>query len=304
MKKYILILCTSIFFWLSWTFSQVFAHVLIPPQFKKYVIEHPHATVPEVQKMIDDRWTMSDIEWLSGMTSTELAARLLVSYGSGDSSLLSWYTPTSSEWVWNIDSQTKTLVTTLLYYITLGIKHILSGRDHIMYVLSLLILITSWKRLVGWLSLFTIAHSCTLALMVLWLVAFPSLIAEIIIALSIVCSSVWFLWKWKSASSNIFILYITIFWFGLFHGLWFANVFTELNIASSQILLPLIWFNIGVEIWQLIVVLWWYIFLSLSCRNKKSHCLLQQVIASIIWLFGVIWVMQRIIALLREFWFI
>lgn len=290
MKKYILILCTSIVFWLSAMTGRVFAHVLIPPQFKNYVIEHPHATVAEVQKVIDDRWTMADIEWLSWMTSTELATRLLVSFGSGESSLLSQYTSIT----WNVTIQDKP-VASLSYYIAMGIRHILSWRDHILYVISLLLLITSWRKLIVWLSLFTVAHSCTLALMVLWWIVFPSQIAEIIIALSIVTSSAWFLWKWNKTSSNTLILYITILWFGLFHGLWFANVFTELQIVRSQLLIPLLWFNIGVEIGQVVIVVIWSILLWMLVKYPKISRVVQKVIARVVCLLGMWWVIERMI---------
>jgi len=140
-------------------------------------------------------------------------------------------------------------------YLVLGVEHILFGIDHLLFVLALLILVKGWRRLVGTITAFTIAHSITLAAATLGFVHVPSKPVEATIALSIVfvaCeivhsrqgrSGLTKMWPWVIAFS-----------FGLLHGLGFAGALREVGLPQNAIPLALLFFNVGVELGQLLFI--------------------------------------------------
>jgi hydrogenase/urease accessory protein HupE len=140
-------------------------------------------------------------------------------------------------------------------YLVLGVEHILFGVDHLLFVLALLILVKGWRKLVGTITAFTIAHSITLAVATLGIVQVPSKPVEATIALSIVfvaCeivhqrqdrSGLTERWPW-----------IIAFSFGLLHGLGFASALREVGLPQNAIPLALLFFNVGVEVGQLLFI--------------------------------------------------
>jgi hydrogenase/urease accessory protein HupE len=140
-------------------------------------------------------------------------------------------------------------------YLVLGVEHILFGIDHLLFVLALLILVKGWRRLVGTITAFTVAHSITLAAATLGFVHVPSKPVEATIALSIVfvaCeivhrrqgrSGLTEMWPWVIA-----------FNFGLLHGLGFAGALREVGLPQNAIPLALLFFNVGVELGQLLFI--------------------------------------------------
>jgi len=142
-----------------------------------------------------------------------------------------------------------------LTYLVLGTEHILFGIDHLLFVLALLLLVKRWKRVVGTITAFTVAHSLTLAAATLGFVHVPGPPVEAIIALSIVFVAAEIIharqgrpgltarWPW-----------IVAFTFGLLHGLGFAGALTEIGLPEQAIPLSLLFFNVGVEIGQLLFI--------------------------------------------------
>jgi len=140
-------------------------------------------------------------------------------------------------------------------YLVLGVEHILFGVDHLLFVLALLILVKGWRKLVGTITAFTVAHSITLAAATLGFVHVSSKPVEATIALSIVfvaCeivhrrqgrSGLTETWPWVIAFS-----------FGLLHGLGFASALREVGLPQNAIPLALLFFNVGVEVGQLLFV--------------------------------------------------
>ena len=140
-------------------------------------------------------------------------------------------------------------------YLVLGVEHILFGVDHLLFVLALLILVKGWRKLVGTITAFTVAHSITLAAATLGFVHVPSKPVEATIALSIVfvaCeivhrrqgrSGLTEMWPWVIAFS-----------FGLLHGLGFASALREVGLPQNAIPLALVFFNVGVELGQLLFI--------------------------------------------------
>jgi HupE / UreJ protein len=140
-------------------------------------------------------------------------------------------------------------------YLMLGVEHILLGVDHLLFVLALLILVKGWRRLVGTISAFTVAHSITLAAATLGFVSVPTVPVEAVIALSIAfvaCeiirrrqgrSGLTERWPW-----------IVSFTFGLLHGFGFASALHEVGLPQNAIPMALLFFNVGVEIGQLLFI--------------------------------------------------
>jgi hypothetical protein len=118
-------------------------------------------------------------------------------------------------------------------YTWLGIEHILLGIDHLLFVAALVMLVQGVKQLLLTITAFTVAHSITLALATLGILDVPGPPVEAIIALSIL---------------------LVAFSFGLLHGLGFAGALAEVGLPENSIPLALLFFNIGVEIGQLLFV--------------------------------------------------
>jgi hydrogenase/urease accessory protein HupE len=140
-------------------------------------------------------------------------------------------------------------------YFKLGIGHILLGFDHLLFVLALLFLVDGWRRLVGTITAFTVAHSLTLAAATFGWVQVPQAPVEAVIALSIMFVAVEVLHRRQGkeglASRRPWVL---AFVFGLLHGLGFAGALREIGLPDQAIPMALVFFNLGVETGQLIFV--------------------------------------------------
>ena len=140
-------------------------------------------------------------------------------------------------------------------YTVLGVEHILAGIDHLLYILAMLFLVKGWKRIVATLSAFTATHSVTLTAAALGWVHVPQPPVEACIALSIVFVArevvetrrgrpgLTARWPW-----------VVAFTFGLMHGFGFAGALAEVGLPTRAIPVALLFFNVGVEIGQLLFV--------------------------------------------------
>jgi hydrogenase/urease accessory protein HupE len=140
-------------------------------------------------------------------------------------------------------------------YLKLGVEHILLGVDHLLFVLALLILVRGWRRIIGTVTAFTVAHSLTLAAATLGFVNVPGPPVEAVIALSIVfvaCEIV----RRRSGQTGLTARWpwIVAFTFGLLHGFGFAGALAEVGLPHHAIPVALLFFNLGVEIGQLMFV--------------------------------------------------
>lgn len=140
-------------------------------------------------------------------------------------------------------------------YLALGAEHILLGIDHLLFVLVLLMVVSGWRKLVGTITAFTIAHSITLALAALGFVHVPGPPVEAIIALSIVFVAAEII-RGRQGSPGLTARrpWIVAFTFGLLHGIGFAGALSEIGLPQSSIPLALFTFNVGVELGQLLFV--------------------------------------------------
>jgi len=137
-------------------------------------------------------------------------------------------------------------------YTILGIEHILTGLDHLMFVISLLFLVGFNRRLVATITAFTLAHSLTLALSALGWLTLRSPPVEATIALSILLVAGEALHNKPTLSRRWPAL--VAFLFGLVHGLGFAGALKDIGLPQNHLLVALLTFNVGVELGQLLVV--------------------------------------------------
>jgi hydrogenase/urease accessory protein HupE len=137
-------------------------------------------------------------------------------------------------------------------YLQLGVEHILTGVDHLLFVLCLILLVRSVRKLLATVTAFTVAHSITLAAATLGLVNVPAAPVEASIALSIVFLASELL-RGPTGRSDVTRSYpwVVAFSFGLLHGLGFAGALAEIGLPHGEIPLALFSFNVGVELGQL-----------------------------------------------------
>jgi hydrogenase/urease accessory protein HupE len=140
-------------------------------------------------------------------------------------------------------------------YLLLGIEHILTGWDHLLYILAMLLLVKGWKRVVATMSAFTATHSLTLTAATLGWVNVPPRPVEACIALSIlfVASEIVRERKGNSGLTGR-CPWVISFTFGLLHGFGFAGALAEVGLPQKAIPVALLFFNLGVEVGQLIFV--------------------------------------------------
>jgi len=134
----------------------------------------------------------------------------------------------------------------------LGVEHILTGYDHLTFVLALLLLVGFNKRLLLTITAFTAAHSLTLAISALGLLTLRPPPVEATIALSIMLVAGEALHEGQTLSKRW--PAVVAFLFGLVHGLGFAGALKEIGLPQQHLAVALLTFNVGVELGQLLVV--------------------------------------------------
>jgi len=140
-------------------------------------------------------------------------------------------------------------------YLQLGINHIWSGPDHLLYILGLILLISSLRSLVTTITAFTLAHSITLACAALGLIHLRPAPVEAVIALSIVYVAVELVRKQRGLTDIATRKpWIIAFVFGLLHGFGFAGALRQAGLPENSIASALFLFNVGIEVGQLLFV--------------------------------------------------
>ncbi len=140
-------------------------------------------------------------------------------------------------------------------YLSLGIEHILLGIDHLLFVLGLILLTANIRDLIKAITAFTLAHSVTLAAATLGFVHVPPAPIEAAIALSIVFVAVEIVHAQQGRIGvAVRMPWLIAFAFGLLHGFGFAGALSEVGIPAGHIPVALLFFNLGVEVGQLMFV--------------------------------------------------
>jgi len=185
---------------------------------------------------------------------------------------------------------TQPLATGWLDFVWLGIEHILTGYDHLLFLVALLATARGFWGIVKIVTAFTLAHSVTLTLASLGLVAVPSRVIEPMIAASIV----WVALENIFAADPIRRRALISFAFGLVHGFGFASALQELNLTSSAIARGLVGFNLGVELGQLAFVAAFFpilVWLLAPHRYRLSPSVVSAAVAA----FGAYWFVERLL---------
>lgn len=217
---------------------------------------------PSVQELADSfverRWIDAGADGLAGkriefpglqVTITDVLVRMKTLDGQESTTLVHpsqpWFEPAAAPSKLHVAGA----------YLRLGIEHIWGGIDHLLFILALMILVKGTRRLIATVTAFTVAHSLTLAGATLGFVHVPQQPVEAAIALSIVfvaCEIVharegrlgWTQqWPW-----------IVAFTFGLLHGFGFAGALSAVGLPQTAIPVALLFFNVGVEIGQLLFI--------------------------------------------------
>jgi hydrogenase/urease accessory protein HupE len=192
------------------------------------------------------------VDWLSG-------ARLLRVVSGRSPSLTVYGIPASAGW--------RFLEPIAVDYTRLGVEHILTGFDHLMFVLAITILVGRRKALIGAITAFTIAHSLTLAATVLGWLWLPSAAIETTIALSIVLACAECLRPADSLARRA--PWLVTFVFGLLHGMGFASALLETGLPEKHVPSALLFFNLGVELGQLAAIMVFLVVGSLVARIAR-----------------------------------
>jgi len=163
------------------------------------------------------------------------------------------------------------------HYIQLGIEHILDpeGLDHLYFIVSFCLLYTiqDLRKIAALVTAFTVGHSITLALAALDKINVNPELIETLIPITILLSCLLNYWTLLRESEyrapKGYLIYFVILFFGLIHGLGFSNFLSAMLFEGESIVAPLLGFNIGIEVAQLIIVFAVLLFLSLSDRFLK-----------------------------------
>ena len=145
-------------------------------------------------------------------------------------------------------------------YLRLGFEHIsdLAGLDHILFLVALCAVyrVAQWRRLTVLVTAFTVGHSVTLALSSLGAFSIPSNIIEFLIPTTILATALHNVMSRPSAetTSGMSKNYAMALFFGFIHGMGFSNFFRALLMRDDSIFVPLLGFNLGIELGQLMVV--------------------------------------------------
>jgi hydrogenase/urease accessory protein HupE len=177
-------------------------------------------------------------------------------------------------------------------FLWLGVKHIWTGYDHLLFLFGLLIVTRDFRSAVKIITCFTVAHSITLAVATLGLVQIQSRFVEPMIAASIVYVGIENILRHGDPKGR----WLLTFAFGLIHGFGFASVLRELGVGENgrSIILPLLSFNLGVELGQVAIA---SLALPVIWKLRAHPRFVRQwvpVCSVVVALLGAYWFVQRV----------
>ncbi len=247
------------------------AHELLPQALVEYIQEHPEATPAEIEAFV-----ASDPE-LAG-AGAERQRKLVELARNGPPGF--WAN------VWG--------------FLLLGVEHILSGPDHVLFVFSLLLTFVSFRKTAWLLSCFTLAHSTTIILAGAGWLRVSSSFVEPLIALSIAYVAITSVFLSKRypffADNRSKAAMVTAF--GFFHGMGFAGALEEVAVPRGIVpfLSSLLSFNLGVDIGQMFVVVV-ALPVLLLCRRALWYRLAVTTCALVISALALLWFANRVLYL-------
>jgi hypothetical protein len=143
-------------------------------------------------------------------------------------------------------------------YFQMGWQHIIAwdGYDHILFIMALcaIYMLQDWRKVLVLVTAFTIGHSVTLALSVTNVIQFPTRLIEFLIPVTIFITALFNVLRKQAQPQKIQLNYIFALFFGLIHGLGFSSYLKSMLGTQTNIIQPLLAFNLGLEFGQLLVV--------------------------------------------------
>src|SRR5215510_4014573 len=270
--------------------------------------EVPNVKEPAVQELADSllerRWIDTGPNGLAGkriefvglqLTITDVLVRVEMLDGR------TWTTIARPSQPWVEIAASQTWLEVVGNYIVEGIRHILFGADHMLFVLGLLLIVKDRWMLVKTVTAFTVAHSITLAIATLGYAEAPVLPLNAAIALSILFLGPEIVRSWRGEMSfTIAHPWVVAFAFGLLHGFGFASALTGAGLPRQELPLALVSFNVGVELGQLgfigLILVLGHSFHVLEIRWARwAQALPGYVVGSL----GAFWTIQRVVILLE-----
>jgi hypothetical protein len=182
-------------------------------------------------------------------------------------------------------------------YWKLGTVHILEGFDHLLFLLTLLLIVTGLWPLLKTITAFTLAHSLTLALSTLGMVNIPPAPTEAVISLSIMLLAVEVVRK-SAGEMTLAERYpwLIAFTFGLVHGLGFAGALSQIGVPQNEVPLALLMFNVGVETGQVMFVLVVSLILvGLHKAHNMTALTMTRAAPYVIGSLAAFWTIQRLV---------
>jgi len=262
---------------------------------------------PEIEELSDSfverRWIDAGPEGLAGkriefvglqLTITDVLVRVEMLDGR------SWTSIVHPSQPWIETTAAKTRVEVVGAFVLQGIRHILFGADHLLFVLGLLLIVKNRWMLLKTITAFTVAHSITLAIATLGYANAPTLPLNAAIALSILFLGPEIVKVWRGESSfTIRHPWVVAFAFGLLHGFGFASALTSAGLPSNELPWALLSFNVGVEIGQvgfvILILLLERAFRVLEIRwPRMVEALPGYTVGSL----GAFWTIQRVAMLI------
>jgi len=264
---------------------------------------------PLIQTLSDSRlerrWIDAGPEGLAGkrigfpgleLTITEVIVKVALLDGRN------WMTVARSSQPWVAMDETQGWPAVVLDFLRQGIKHMLSGPDHLLFVFGLLLLVRSPWMLVKTITAFTVAHSITLAAATLGYVRPPVPPIEAAIAMSILFLGVEVVRAFRGETSfAIRHPWVVAFAFGLLHGFGFASVMSAAGLPSADLPLALVSFNIGVELGQLafvaVILLLVYSIRSLGIVWPRPAMYVPIYVVGVL---GAYWTIERVVTMVTS----
>jgi hypothetical protein len=176
------------------------------------------------------------------------------------------------------------------FYFSIGWQHIISinALDHILFVtaLSAIYIFKDWKKVLILITAFTIGHSVTLALSVYDVIRINNNLVEFLIPVTILITAVFNFFQKKFSHKSLQLNYFFALFFGLIHGMGFANSIRFMLANNESIGIPLLSFNVGLEIGQIVIVfiilLLSYLFITLLKAPGKVWVYLLSSVALVV----------------------
>ncbi|OQX60525.1 MAG: hypothetical protein B5M52_00115 [Helicobacteraceae bacterium 4484_230] len=184
-------------------------------------------------------------------------------------------------------------------YLTLGFLHILTGFDHLLFLLALIFLAPGLRVLILSVTAFTLSHSATLLLSIFNLIEVPSVYVEAMIAASIIIVYREVL-RNDPRSIGRRHLPMMVFLFGLLHGLGFAGMLNTIGLPHGEIPMAVLAFNIGIELGQILFIA--AAILLLSCFSLVTGIEREKIVFVLSYIFGGIsffWLIERILLFIK-----